>query len=450
MIRADCADHYEDIPMKIYYSLKYISYMNFDYIIKLDETIHILNVKRFLEIVNYETSCHDYIALKGIGNPEHRTDIVSMRFSHSSKVHDTRFKLAGSPIVHIHYAGGPAYILTRKAYTLLQKDYFQSSLYEDYSLGLNMHVSNIKLSKSRIADESVLSDNDTPVETTIRDITLSYPDYYTQICQLYQKIPESQTLVMIMNGGLGNQLFQIAAGMAHCMHYNKKLVIYESARNSRSYYWHSVLSAFQPIVTKQCPLYRKYDEPAFSHSAVPDNGNMLVEGFFQSSKYFPMYKQCLRAMLSFPSDSQDSIQRKYGMIFSSDCVVVHARRGDYIEKTSYHGVLSESYYETANTLMKAFVSKPRFILISDDVDFWSSSPIFKDEDTVVFNESDILTLYLLIHSNHIVMANSSFSWWGAYLSDAKTVLVPEVWFGPAGPKDTADLYEPTWIKITNT
>ena len=138
---------------------------------------------------------------------------------------------------------------------------------------------------------------------------------------------------------------------------------------------------------------------------------------------------------------------KYGDIFNPRSVVVHARRGDYVYLAACHGLLPHTYYEKATQIIKEFEPNPMFILISDDVDFWTSSSMFKDESCVYLNESDIVTFYVIMNASYIIMANSTFSWWGAYLSYAKKVIAPKVWFGPAGPKEIKDIYEADWIQV---
>jgi hypothetical protein len=446
-IVAPCGDHYEDIPMKMYYGYRYLSYIHFDFIIKLDENICIRNVTRFVDTVSSEATHHDYIAINGIGRPENRKDILSMSMYHSSKVHDKRFAALFMPVVHVHYAVGPAYVLSCNAYSKLRKQYFQG-MYEDYAVGLNMHISQIPLKPSCIMGNEIAMDSD--VSEYSREISLLDSEYYAQICREYNSIPERQTLIMILTGGLGNQLFQIATGMSHCLKHDMNLVLYETQNTSRPYYWDTLLTSFKKNVTSWLTAgFSKYKESTFSYMALPDTGNVIMDGYFQSSKYFPMYKHSLRNMLSFPKNALQSIRDKYGDILNTNTVVVHARRGDYIAKESYHRVLPESYYISARATVKArlLTPTPTFVLISDEPAFWSTTSIFRDDNVVYFNESDILTLYLLIHSKHIIMANSTFSWWGAYLSYAETVITPAIWFGPIGPKDTSDIYEPDWIRI---
>ncbi len=158
--------------------------------------------------------------------------------------------------------------------------------------------------------------------------------------------------------------------------------------------------------------------------------------------------------MSWPADIKERLIAKYGpSIFDPNVVIVHARRGDYLASEwnkLVHGPLPGSYYQLGIETIKTEVTgKPLFVLISDDNSFWSSSELdfLKDEDTLIFDENDIDTLYLMTQSRNFIIANSTFSWWGAYLSPALNVIAPSRWFGPRGPQDWQDIYETSWTII---
>jgi hypothetical protein len=94
------------------------------------------------------------------------------------------------------------------------------------------------------------------------------------------------------------------------------------------------------------------------------------------------------------------------------------------------------------------VNNPFFILVSDDPTFWQTIKI--PGNYAVIDEPDAATtLYFVTHFRNYIIANSTFSWWGAFLSKHRSplVLAPEKWFGPAGAQDYQDMYEADWIKI---
>ena len=79
--------------------------------------------------------------------------------------------------------------------------------------------------------------------------------------------------------------------------------------------------------------------------------------------------------------------------------------------------------------------------------FWKDSALFTKEESVYLDESDIDTFYVMIHSKSFIMANSSYSWWGAYLSNANLVIAPKQWYSEKANKNGEDIYEPDWIRI---
>jgi hypothetical protein len=155
----------------------------------------------------------------------------------------------------------------------------------------------------------------------------------------------------------------------------------------------------------------------------------------------------MKHSLTFPEDLEKYITDKYGAILNSpQTVIVHARRGDYMQLVSIHNPLPESYYISASEEMQRRVKDPFFVLLSDDMNYWKESPLFHNKPHIMFDESEITCLYMMSRSQHFIMANSSFSWWGVFMATkADNVIAPRQWFGPDGPQDWQDLYEEGWI-----
>jgi len=252
----------------------------------------------------------------------------------------------------------------------------------------------------------------------------------------------SDKCILKVYGGLGNQLFQIAAAMAYCEETGKELQLVPCDGNRRTYYWNSLLSGFADKIIHETPASTPiYKEVGFSYTSIPHlNGNIVLDGYFQSSKYFG-HKH--RDFINWPlSPSTINVGPK--------TVIVHARRGDYLANEwnkLVHGPLPESYYKLAfDIMLKQLGDDAEFILISDDNSYWSFD-FLKDLKTTIFNGNDIETLALMKQCNNFIIANSTFSWWGAYLAKATNVIAPNRWFGIRGPQDWHDIYEPSWIQI---
>ncbi len=253
-------------------------------------------------------------------------------------------------------------------------------------------------------------------------------------------------------GGLGNQLFQIATALTYCAEHNKELELFPCDVTRKTYYWDTLLKYFAPLVRhclpSQCPTLGQI---GFSYKPIePMRFDLILDGYFQSSKYFNGSKQ-LSTLLSWPVDIKECLIAKYGTrIFDSNVVIVHARRGDYLVHEHIHAPLPVTYYQLGTEIIKNQLGeKPLFVLISDDKSYWSTAGLefLKQENTLVFDENEVNTLYLMTKSKNFIIANSTFSWWGAYLSKATKVIAPSRWFGPFGPQDWQDIYEDFWTII---
>ena len=148
-------------------------------------------------------------------------------------------------------------------------------------------------------------------------------------------------------------------------------------------------------------------------------------------------------------DVQKAVATKYADLLTSEYTVMHIRRGDFFmgANAPIHGVLTESYYQRA---MAKHHPDIRFLVFSDDLQ-WCRGLTWLQEANVTFvDEPDTaLALYLMSQFEHYVMSNSTFSWWAVWLGrTAKTVIAPDRWFGPRGPRDYQDIYEPEWTKVS--
>ena len=172
---------------------------------------------------------------------------------------------------------------------------------------------------------------------------------------------------------------------------------------------------------------------------------MLV-GFFQSEKYFSKYRQELLDIFAPPSQTVDELRAKYGFILDQPNCAIHVRRGDYLHRTQYNPVCSPDYYRSA---IELFDRDTKFLVFSDDLD-WCKQ-IFKSP-SCTFSEhvDEVMDLYLMSMCSHHIIANSSFSWWAAWLNrnPHQRIIAPKKWFGSAlSHFNTDDLYTASMLKI---
>jgi hypothetical protein len=243
-----------------------------------------------------------------------------------------------------------------------------------------------------------------------------------------------------LQGGLGNQMFQIAATVSLAIDNSDQACFNFSNCETRlqgkpSYFYEN--NIFKKICNnKNISFLSYYSEPKFSFTEIIYTSNMQLFGYFQSEKYFINNKKTIKNLFDLEIEKVSKP--------SNNVTSVHIRRGDYIRLDQYHRVLGIEYYKKAIET----IGTGDFLFFSDDMSWVKENFIGNNFYYSHYND-DLLDLSLMsICDNHII-ANSSFSWWGAYLNknENKKVIAPSDWFGPIGPKDTQDLLPENWIKI---
>jgi hypothetical protein len=289
-------------------------------------------------------------------------------------------------------------------------------------------------------------------------------------------------ILVELNGGIGNQMFQYAAAKSLALHHGTqlKLDITPAAEKNmpdelkhRPYDLHHFTlpdtiatngeiasfqsnSSIEKLKEKAKPNHKRkiYREPFFHFDtnffkAGPD---VYLKGLWQSEKYFASFSKEIRNVFQFKKELSQSLTGISDPIKSQNSISIHIRRGDYLAKISQDvlGLLPVEYYMKAIDKIKSQIDNPVFYFFSDDISWvkekfsipnavYVSSTITKDH---------IGDLYLMSQCRHHIIANSSFSWWGAWLNNNKDkiVIAPEKWFNN-GPKDTQDLIPKEWIKL---
>lgn len=254
-----------------------------------------------------------------------------------------------------------------------------------------------------------------------------------------------------LQGGLGNQMFQIAATYAVAYRNNDTIGLdFDNALLSGQGHHASKYrdTIFKKITETNLSSFRTfYSEPSFSYKEIPYQEWMILNGYFQSEKYFAELKYHVLSLFNLDKKNDIKIIKFFisqGIEIGKRIVSVHVRRGDYLKVKGYHPICTLEYYKEAIEKL----GDANFIFVSDDMDWVRenfSAPNYFYSD---FNDELMdMSLMQLCHDN--IIANSSFSWWGAYLNptEDKTIIAPKNWFGPAGPQDTQDLIPEDWIQI---
>ena len=275
------------------------------------------------------------------------------------------------------------------------------------------------------------------------------PAIFDNRFELSNKLQKS--IIPIFMGGLGNQLFQAAVGYAYSKKYDRKLTLCNTSigGHRKDVYYSTVMYNLQQFIGehKDGIIWR---ESGFSYKEIPSDKDILY-GYFQSSKYFNDVSGEIRTLFDPNPVVKNVVSQKYADLLASPeaKVVVHVRRTDFLVggNQPIHAVTTNNYYKDAIIRIKQKVVNPEFIVFSDDLS-WCREQEFFSGATFVDETTDYLALHLMSQFKYYIIPNSTFAWWAVWLgTPAETVIVPDRWFGPNGPQDYHDIYEPDWIRI---
>jgi len=201
-------------------------------------------------------------------------------------------------------------------------------------------------------------------------------------------------------------------------------------------------------------IYYKEPHFHFDQNALRQTGNRYFKGYWQSEKYFVNYREELLKEFSLKEELSAEINKYIEQIKHTPSVSLHIRRGDYVTNrhtNSVHGTCSLAYYKKAVRHIEDKVETPHFYIFSDDL-FWAKEHLsFVENITYIELDKtvpDYEEMILMSYCRHNIIANSSFSWWGAWLNqnEDKMVIAPQKWFNDKS-LHTKDLIPSIWIKL---
>jgi hypothetical protein len=256
-------------------------------------------------------------------------------------------------------------------------------------------------------------------------------------------------------GGLGNQIFQIFATIAHARKCNTHFYFLNVEKlGNRNTFWNTFFHKLKNYLLPSFPSLHIYDEKMFSYNDIPTHTqDTKLFGYFQSDKYFKNYYSEIYKLIGI-EDMKTALKIKVDL----NTISMHFRIGDYKYIQQCHPIVSYSYYEKALKHIQSIYSTSfTVIYFCEDEDIDNVEEIIhklKQKFSYNFIRGDNILqdweqmLYMSL-CEHNIIANSSFSWWGAYFNTNKDKIVcyPSVWFGPQLPNNTCDLFPDGWIKI---
>jgi hypothetical protein len=241
-------------------------------------------------------------------------------------------------------------------------------------------------------------------------------------------------------GRLGNQMFQCAAAIGYAKKYNVGWACPNDTKEVPRF--HEFFPGLPRYDGHEFKRYNAADPSQFNYWPIPENknGTKLV-GFFQSEKFF--------------EGAHEEVKKTFKLnIKPVDAVSIHVRRGDYVQHSNSFPPITDNYIQKAIEYLWDQTGLETFIIFSDDFQWAAEWAIRNSRFNVIVStgKSELEDLSLMASCSHHIIANSTFSWWGAWLghNPDKIVVSPSAdnWFGPGFtggvPKD---LIPPTWHQI---
>jgi hypothetical protein len=169
-----------------------------------------------------------------------------------------------------------------------------------------------------------------------------------------------------------------------------------------------------------------------------------LDGYYQNERYFKEYRENILSLFSIDESTKNYLTEKYSDISFDNTCSIHVRRGNYVERQHFHPLQTVEYYKRAISIIG---EKTLFLIFSDDIEWCKINLDFIENKIFISGNLDYQDLYLMSMCNHNIIANSSFSWWGAWLNKHinKKVIYPSHWFNN-GP-DSTQIGGENWIKI---
>ncbi len=283
-------------------------------------------------------------------------------------------------------------------------------------------------------------------------------------------------------GGLGNQLFQYALGrtiaasrsttlklditdyetykvQAYALHHFNVIESFatrDEIRRLRGGGWMAkrLSRRLHRLIPFRKDSYVLEKGFAFDPEVLKSPDDVYLEGYWQSEKYFASTEGLLRREFTIRQSLSGRNQEMAARIAGCNTVSLHVRRGDYVSNPNasrVHGLCGADYYQAAVRRIAEIVPQPHLFVFSDDPE-WAARNLHLDHPMTIVTgndtQRDYEDLHLMSLCRHHIVANSSFSWWGAWLdtNPDKIVIVPARWFARE-QHDTRDLFPPAWQVI---
>jgi len=356
----------------------------------------------------------------------------------------------------VQYCGGPLYYLSKKSLDCFKNKNITIHISEDLMVGLNLNNNSIYP-----YDYKLYSDTESDLNK------ISYQNHPRNI-NIFNNIDNNYIIINI-DGGLGNQIFQIGTALGYCEKYSKNLILSKKniIQNTHQTYDKTItvintLFPYIKIVDNLCTdkyyIFNEKVEDAFKYVPICNNtintlDNILLKGYFINQKYLPKIFNCnislTNCMLKY-TEKLDNFNNTY---------FIHIRLGDYVNNSLYNIKLNE-YYTYCINKIKEQNTNAKFIICTNEYsnnlyNYTNNFP--KDIEYIIQDKTDdaLDTLYIMSSCKGGICANSTLSWLGIYFQknkDKKYIFMPYPWLNFLycyTHNNTIDIY-PEWAQIYNT
>lgn len=259
-------------------------------------------------------------------------------------------------------------------------------------------------------------------------------------------------------GGLGNQMFQyaICRSIAEINSYDFKLDIQSFSNYKKRIYELDKFNIQNNIATdadiNKCKTIYKESSMLYDEKMFSINDNSYLAGYWQNEKYIKNIREIL--LKEFTLNKYSDKFNNYLNNIDGYSVSIHIRRSDYITEThtnKYHGICSNEYYYKSLLMLDNYIDVSNILVFSDDKDYVKNNLDLSTYKHVYYIEdiSDIEEMMLMSRCKHNIIANSTFSWWGAWLNTnpEKIVIAPKKWFNNIEAQNNQEIVPNEWIKI---
>ncbi|MCK5285791.1 MAG: alpha-1,2-fucosyltransferase [Candidatus Pacebacteria bacterium] len=285
-------------------------------------------------------------------------------------------------------------------------------------------------------------------------------------------------IITKLQGGLGNQMFQYAVGRflveknkttlkldlsfynkkqnglqrnysLNCFNIIKNIAKDDEINKLKKYKWEKGIKNFiHNLFFANKAIYIKEEQFNFNEKSINTSSNIYLDGYWQNEKYFKDIKNILYDEFTLNNESQVKNTKLEEEIKNSNSVSLHIRRTDYLIKSHKYEICNLEYYKKAIDKIALTNKNIKIFIFSDDIS-WSKNNLKTNfPTTFISNNKDYEDLILMSLCKHNIIANSSFSWWGAWLNKNpnKIIITPKKWLNNS-TKNTKGLIPKSWIKM---